>query len=101
MYYSSVETCSRFPMKEPEKMEAEPEAPLPPLPNNVAPRSMTSSMTSTKSVSVGVTAAPQPLAAPSPPPPVPMDTCMSPPPIINGDSNVSSVLVYMKFYLEL
>ncbi|XP_026333390.1 myosin-I heavy chain [Hyposmocoma kahamanoa] len=76
-----------FPMNEPEKIEAEPEAPLPPLPNNVAPRSMTSSMTSQKSMPTGGAAAPQHLAAPSPPPPVPMDTCMSPPPIVNGDSN--------------
>lgn len=32
--------------------------------------------------------------APTSPPPVPMDTCISPPPMMNGDSTVSLVVLY-------
>ncbi|XP_052756389.1 myosin-I heavy chain [Galleria mellonella] len=46
------------------EVEPEPDAPLPPPPASVLRKTPT----------------------PTPPPPIPMDTCISPPPILNGDS---------------
>ncbi|XP_049878008.1 uncharacterized protein LOC126375183 [Pectinophora gossypiella] len=70
-----------FSPKEPEQELSE--APLPPLPSAVtSQRSMTSSMTSQKSLPNSVASQ----KSPTPPPPVPMDTCLSPPPMVNGDS---------------
>ncbi|KAJ2953414.1 hypothetical protein O0L34_g1004 [Tuta absoluta] len=66
--------------KEPEQ---EPELPLPPLPNNASSQTqrMSTSETSQKSTQSNGSQ-----KAPTPPPPLPMDTCMSPPPMMNGES---------------